>query len=321
MKEFDLIEAFFKEKGHQRRDVQIGIGDDAAVLSVPAGQSLVVTTDTLIDGVHFPHNTPGRAVASKAVAVNLSDLAAMGAEPAWLSLSLSIPQVDENWLNGFSLGLQELTDYYSVQLIGGDTVRGPLSITVTAQGFVPQNQALTRSGAKPGDWIYVTGTLGDAGLGLDMMQGRMDVAARHKNYLSNRLNCPTPRVLAGTMLRRIATSCIDISDGLIQDLRHILKASDVSAIIQVDKLPFSQAMQDAVVNEQAIRYALTSGDDYELLFTVPEEQKSNLQHALSTTSEPVTCIGQITGGQDKLELRRGKEKVSYEMLGYQHFGD
>ncbi|WP_088331812.1 thiamine-phosphate kinase [Lacimicrobium sp. SS2-24] len=321
MKEFDLIETFFKHKGYQRRDVQIGIGDDAAVLSVPAGQSLVVTTDTLLSGVHFPVNTPGRAVANKAVSVNLSDLAAMGAEPAWLSLSLSMPEIDKEWLNGFSLGLQELTEYYSVQLIGGDTVKGPLSVTITAQGFVPENQALTRGGAKPGDWIYVTGNLGDGGLALDMLQGRMDVAPRHKNYLSNRLNCPTPRVLAGTMLRRVASACIDISDGLVQDLRHILNASQVSATIQVDQLPLSQAMQESVVNDQAIRYALTAGDDYELLFTVSEEQKSHLQHVLSTTSEGFTCIGQIIGGQGKLELRRGKEKVHYDVLGFQHFRD
>lgn len=319
MKEFELIDKFFRVRSHQRRDVQIGIGDDCAVVNVPQGQSLVVTTDTLVSGVHFPENTLARAVAHKAVAVNLSDLAAMGAEPAWLSLSLCISDVDENWLDEFSLGLQELTDYYSVQLIGGDTVKGPLAVTITAQGFVPRDQALTRSRARPGDWLYVTGTLGDAGLGLDMHQGRADVAPKHRNFLGNRLNYPTPRVLVGTILRRIATSCIDISDGLISDLGHILTSSGCGAQLAVDKLPLSEAMRDSVGAEQAIRYALTAGDDYELLFTVSEEQKGNLDLALTSASVSATCIGQINGLQGKLELRHGKDRYEFEGQGYQHF--
>ncbi|MDF2178022.1 thiamine-phosphate kinase [Aliiglaciecola sp. CAU 1673] len=319
MKEFDLIARFFSNRSHQRRDVQIGIGDDCAIVNVPQGQSLAVTTDTLVSGVHFLENTPARAIAHKAVAVNLSDLAAMGAEPAWISLSISMPVSDEAWLEEFSLGLQEICEYYSVQLIGGDTVQGPLCVTITAQGFIPKDQALTRFKAKPGDWLYVTGTLGDAGLALDMARGKVDVPTKYRNYLQSRLDYPTPRVLSGTLLRRIASACIDISDGIIADLGHILKGSQCGALLQVDKLPMSEAMHESVSAEQAIRYALTAGDDYELLFCVSEEQKGNLDLMLATANVPVTCIGQLSGHHAKIELRHGKERYAFEGKGYQHF--
>jgi thiamine-monophosphate kinase len=284
----------------------------------------VTTTDTLIEGVHFPKDTSGRAVAHKALTVNLSDLAAMGAEPAWINLSLSLPDYDETWLRDFSLSLQELTEYYSVQLIGGDTVQGPLSITITAQGFIPQGQALMRSRAKPGDWIYVTGTLGDAGLGLDLHQSNFSTNLQHpdlhhKNYLVDRLNYPTPRLLAGTTLRRIATSCIDLSDGIKSDLKHIMFASQVGATIEVDQLPLSEAMLSTVGQEQGIRYALTSGDDYELLFTIPEEQKGSLDIAFANCNVPATCIGRINGVAEKLELKFSEEKYELPEEGFQHF--
>lgn len=319
VKEFALIKEFFQSRSHQRRDVELGIGDDCAITNVPEGQSLVVTTDTLVDGVHFPKETDARAIAHKAVAVNLSDLAAMGAEPAWISLSLSLPEASESWLNEFSQGVQELLEYYSVQLIGGDTVQGPLSVTITAHGFIPKGQALTRSRAKPGDWVYVTGTLGDAGLGLDLIQGKQAVPMKHQNTVVNRLNYPAPRVLAGTVLRRIANSCIDISDGLISDLRHILYASQCGATLHLDKLPLSEAMQDSVDGEQAIKYALSAGDDYELLFSVAEEQKSNLELALATSNVPATCIGQINGVAEKLELKLNDEAYSFPHQGFEHF--
>lgn len=319
MKEFDLIARFFAPRSHQRRDVQIGIGDDCAIVNVPQGQSLAVTTDTLVSGVHFPDNTPPRAIAHKAVAVNLSDLAAMGAEPAWISLSLSVPCAEEAWLEEFSLGLQEICEYYSVQLIGGDTVQGPLCVTITAQGFVPKDQALTRSKAKPGDWLYVTGTLGDAGLALDVARGKREVAGKYRQYLQSRLDYPTPRVLTGTLLRRLASACIDISDGTLADLGHILKGSQCGAVLQVDKLPLSDAMRESVDIEQAIRYALTAGDDYELLFCVSEELKGNLDLMLATANVPVTCIGQLSGQQVKIDLRQGKERYTFSGTGYEHF--
>lgn len=319
MKEFDIIGHFFQPRSYERHDVVIGIGDDCAVTTVPEGQHLVTTTDTLLEGVHFPVNTSARAVAHKAVAVNLSDLAAMGAEPAWISLSLSLPKVDTDWLNEFSACLQELTDYYSIQLIGGDTVKGPLAVTITAQGFLPVDQALRRSQAKPGDWVYVTGTLGDAALGLHIAQEKADVKLFHRNYLLNRLNFPTPRVLAGTSLRRIAHSCIDISDGLLSDLKHILYASQCGATLQLEKLPLSEAMLDSVSEEHAIQYAISGGDDYELLFTIAEEQKGKLDVVLANCNVSATCIGQLNGIPEKLELKYNGETYQALDEGFQHF--
>ena len=319
MKEFEIIDNFFQQRSYQRHDVVIGIGDDCAVTSVPVGQQLATTTDTLLEGVHFPVDTPARAVAHKAVAVNLSDLAAMGAEPAWISLSLSIPTPSVAWLNEFSSALKELTEYYSVQLIGGDTVQGPLSITITAQGFLPEGQALRRSQAKPGDWLYVTGTVGDAALGLDVAQQKTNVLLRHKKHLLDRLNYPTPQILAGNNLRRIAHSCIDISDGLVADLKHILYASQCGATLNIDALPLSPALRESVSEEQAIRYALTGGDDYELLFSVPEEQKNKMDAMLANCNVSATCIGHLNGIVEKLELRLNGEPYNLSSSGYQHF--
>jgi thiamine-monophosphate kinase len=323
VKEFAIIENFFKSRSHQRKDVLLGIGDDCALTTLPEGQALAITTDTLVSGVHFLEGTCGRAVAHKAVTANLSDLAAMGAEPAWLSLSLSLPEANEPWLTEFADALQELTEYYSVQLIGGDTVQGPLSVTITAQGFVPPEQAMTRSKAKPGDLLYVTGTLGDAGLGLELLQNSVtlnkELSPEHKEFLLNRYYYPSPRVLAGTSLRRAANACIDISDGLIADLGHILKASHCGATLQLDKLPLSAAMQQAMDSEQAIRYALTAGDDYELLFTVSAEQKGNLDITLANLNVNATCIGQLNGMDGKLTLQYDKQPYAFVGKGYEHF--
>ena len=320
MKEFNVIEDFFKAKSIQRKDVIIGIGDDGAVTHIPQGQALVTTTDTLLSGVHFSADTSPHAIAQKAIAVNLSDLAAMGAEPAWISLSLSLPEVDENWLEAFSNGLQEHAIYYSVQLIGGDTVKGPLSITITAQGFVPCGQALTRSNAKPGDSVYVTGSLGDAGLGLHIAQNKCVLDDQlNKDYLLNRLHYPTPRLLVGTSLRRIASACIDVSDGLVSDIKHILNASQCGATIHVDKLPMSQALKESVSSSKAIDYALSAGDDYELLFTVSEEQKGHLETTLASANVHATFIGQLNGASGKLELRLGDKPYEYSAKGYEHF--
>ncbi|GAC15902.1 thiamine-phosphate kinase [Aliiglaciecola lipolytica] len=319
MKEFDIIERFFKQERESRKDVLQGIGDDCAITRVPEGLNLAITTDTLISGVHFPVDTPPEAIAHKALAVNLSDLAAMGAEPAWFSLSLSLPEVDENWLEAFSQSLFEVSEYYSIQLIGGDTVQGPLAITITAQGFVPNEKALVRSGAKPGDLVYVTGTLGDAGAGLDIKLGKLTSSEHGANFLLNRLNYPAPRLLAGTALRRTASACIDISDGLIQDLQHILNASECGAKIQVKNLPLSVALKETVDLEQAYQYALSSGDDYELLFTVNEEQKGILETSLANANMKATCIGQLTGVKRKLELVFDDEPYQQQGACFEHF--
>jgi len=319
VKEFDLIGRYFSNGGHKRKDVAIGIGDDCAVVNVPSNQQLAVTTDTLVAGVHFLENAPAKSVAYKTVAVNLSDLAAMGAEPAWISLSLSLPEVHEAWLSDFVEGLYELTQYYSVQLIGGDTVKGPMAMTITAQGFIPPGSELTRSGAKPGDWVYVTGTLGDAGAGLDILQGSLAVKGEAREVLINRHYYPTPRVAAGTALRRIATSCIDVSDGLVSDLGHILTASGCGANVHVERLPLSRALTSAVDNDKAIEYALSAGDDYELIYTVSEEQRVSLETALASTNVKVTCIGQLTGQSGALSLLKDNQPYTLpEICGYEH---
>ena len=320
MKEFKVIEDFFKLKSVQRKDVIIGIGDDAAVTHIPEGQALVTTTDTLLSGVHFLPNTAPHAIAQKAIAVNLSDLAAMGAEPAWISLSLSLPAVDTLWLEEFSRGLQEHAEYYSIQLIGGDTVQGPMVITITAQGFVPYEQALTRSQATPGDFVYVTGNLGDAGVGLQVAQQKLEIEnIDNKAFFLQRLNYPTPRLLVGTSLRRTANSCIDISDGLVSDIQHILNASKCGAVVHVDKLPLSKVMLESVEPNDAVNYALSAGDDYELLFTVSEEQKGHLETNLASANIKATCIGQLNGVAGKLELRHNEQPFEYANQGYQHF--
>ncbi|MDC8832773.1 thiamine-phosphate kinase [Alteromonas gilva] len=319
MKEFDLIKRYFAQGGHTRKDVLLGIGDDCAVTKVPENQHLAITTDTLISGVHFLADAPARSVAYKAVAVNLSDLAAAGAEPAWISLSLSLPSYDQAWVDEFVKGLFELTEYYSVQLIGGDTVTGPLALTITAQGFVPPNTELRRSTAKPGDWIYVTGNLGDAGAGLDILQGKVEASGEDRDYLINRHYYPTPRVMAGTALRRTANACIDVSDGLVADLTHILNGSGCGATVHVDRLPVSSALFDTVGAQQAYRYALSAGDDYELVFTVNEEQRGNLETSLTNANVKATCIGQITGYAGQLDLRLYDAR--YELdddAGYEH---
>ncbi|QJR82116.1 thiamine-phosphate kinase [Alteromonas pelagimontana] len=319
MKEFDLIGRYFAGGGHQRKDVLVGIGDDCAVTTVAENQHLAITTDTLVGGIHFFESAPAKSVAYKAVAVNLSDLAAMGAEPAWISLSLSLPKIDENWLADFAEGLYELTRYYSVQLIGGDTVHGPMAMTITAQGFIPPENALKRSTAKPGDWIYVTGTLGDAGAGLGILSGEIETTAQNRDYLVNRHYFPTPRVAVGTALRRTASSCIDISDGLLADLGHILKASGCGATVHVDRLPLSRQLTECLGEGKAREFALTAGDDYELAFTVNEEQRGHLETSLSSTNVKATCIGQITGHSGKLELKL--EDAPYPMpskSGFEH---
>ena len=324
MNEFSLIEQYFAEFSFVRKDVLIGIGDDAAITQVPQNQCLATTTDTLISGVHFLPNTSAQDIAHKAIAVNLSDLAAMGAEPSWLNLSLSLPSADEVWLSAFSRKFAELTEYFSVQLIGGDTTKGELSITITAQGFVPQDSILTRSGAQNGDWIFVTGTLGDAGAGLDILRKKLvgdDVVAR--DYLVKRHRCPTPRVLAGTVLRRLASACIDISDGLLQDVMHIAKASGTGVIIHLDKLPISAALSTYVKDAQHIfEYATSAGDDYELLFTVPEDKRESVQTALDSYSIAHTCIGQMTGASGKLDVKLNDEPYTFvnnNAHGYTHF--
>ncbi|MBQ4889925.1 thiamine-phosphate kinase [Shewanella sp. MMG014] len=318
MKEFQLIEQFFRDKGQKRRDVHLGIGDDCALVQPAENKSIAISCDTLVENIHFLPSMPAHELGYKSVAVNLSDLAAMGADPAWMTLALTLPDVDNDWLQQFSEGLFEAAEYYSVSLIGGDTTRGPRSINITIHGQVPTGKALTRGGAKIGDWIYVTGTLGDSALGLDILLGKQDVDPQFKEFLINRHYHPTPRILAGQALRSLATSAIDLSDGLNSDIVHILKASNVGAVVDVNELPVSTSLVGSVGPEQAINYALTGGEDYELLFTVPEAQRGALDTALIHAGVKFVKIGQICAG-DKLRLVSNGEPFELDLKSFEHF--
>jgi thiamine-monophosphate kinase len=321
LSEFNLIEKYFYQKKEHRKDVSVGIGDDCALLNVPSGQLLTVTVDTMVENVHFLPSISPEDLAWKAIAVNLSDLAAMGAEPAWLTLALTLPEANETWLEAFSNSFFECVNYYGIQLVGGDTTSGPLSITVQAMGFTPLDSALKRSNAKPGDIICVTGNLGDAGLGLAISLGKHTAStSEHKNVLTGRFNRPTPRVAEGIALRNLASAAIDLSDGLAGDLLHILKESAVGAVVELDSLPLSNALLTECGQQQAIQFALSAGDDYELCFTIAEENIEKLEQALKSTGCIFTQIGRIVGGNELTYSLAGKE-VELELTGYKHFHD
>jgi len=318
--EFSLIARYFDRVRSSRLDVETGIGDDCALLNIPEKQTLAISTDTLVSGIHFLPDIDPADLACKALAVNLSDLAAMGADPAWLTLALTLPSVDEAWLAAFSDSLFEQLSYYNMQLIGGDTTRGPLSMTLGIHGFVPQGRALKRSGAKPGDWVYVTGTPGDSAAGLAILQNRLTVDdAGDARYLQKRHLRPTPRILTGQALRNLATSAIDLSDGLISDLGHILNASQCGARIDLDALPYSEAMRRHVAPEQALRWALSGGEDYELCFTVPEINRGALEVAIGNFNMPYTCIGQLSADVEGMHFQRDGKAVMLDWKGYDHF--
>ena len=274
--------------------------------------------DTLIGDVHFIKDSSPADIAHKAVAVNLSDLSAAGAEPAWLTLSLSLPEIDESWLAEFSKGLKEIIDFFGVQIVGGDTCRGPLSITIQAHGFVPEDVFISRDGAKAGDLICVTGNLGDAALGLQVALGQLDISAEANHYLLNKYQRPVPRIAAGIALRGRATSAIDISDGLLADVNHISKQSNVGALLDWQEIPVSthaKTLNDPARIQSA---ALTGGDDYELCFTVNEDELEATRHALETVGMNCFPIGRMTG-KSGVRLIKDKQEVVLDELGYQHF--
>ncbi|MFK5971245.1 MAG: thiamine-phosphate kinase [Candidatus Marithrix sp.] len=312
MSEFDLISRYFATKFPQRPDVDLSIGDDAAICTIPPNMQLVTAIDTLVADVHFPLlTTKPEDVGYKALAVNLSDMAAMGATPVWMTLALTCPEFNEIWLQRFSDGLLELAQLNQVSLIGGDTTRGPLTITIQITGLVPLNTALKRNGAKPGDSIYVTGTLGDAGLGLQVAKQQIILSESVKKYTLSRLNRPTPRLQIGQKLLKIATSAIDISDGLVADLGHILNASNVGASLQIDNLPLSDELLESVPYETAIKLALSAGDDYELCFTIPKSE------ILPVNS--CTYIGKIEANLGLRCLTKTGNIFIPKTSGYQHF--
>ncbi|MGP1953120.1 MAG: thiamine-phosphate kinase [Arsenophonus sp. ET-KM2-MAG3] len=318
--EFDIITRYFNRQKNKRY-VNIGIGDDCALITIPEKQQLAITTDTLVAGIHFLDSISPEDLAYKSLAVNLSDLAAMGADPSWISISLTLPEINEDWLDRFSSSLFEQLNYYEIQLIGGDTTRGPMSITYTAHGLIPQGKSLTRSGACNGDLIYVTGTLGDSAAGLAILESHLIVNnINDRNWLIHRHLMPEPRVLEGKILRNFASSAIDISDGLISDIGRILKISNCGAKIKLDFLPISSALFRHVKLKQALTWALSGGEDYELCFTIPEVKRSELEYALTDIDlVQFHCIGQITQEPENIQYFYRNKEILVNLIGFDHF--
>ena len=320
MGEFDLIKRYFLRKSLQN-DVILSVGDDCAITSIPTGYQLAITTDTLVEGTHFLPSISPADLAYKSVAVNLSDLAAMGATPAWMSLALTLPEIKEEWLAEFSQSLFAILDRYGVSLIGGDTTKGSLSITLTAQGFLPENQGLFRHQAKVGDWIFVSGFLGDSAAGLDLLLQNRKIENESDRYFIQRHLRPTPRVELGLALRSFSCCALDISDGLLADLEHILERSQVGAEIYLENLPISRHLCTQYEQTQAEKFALTGGEDYELCFTVSEEKREEMEQVLRSQGIKVTCIGKILPQTSGLNLLKNGEKVTLpEHCGFDHFG-
>ncbi len=317
--EFELIKKYFQDLTDEDPSVMCGIGDDAAIIKIPQDKEVVLSMDTLLEGTHFPVDTNPSDIGYKALAVNLSDMAAMGAVPKWVLLSISLPESNEVWLKEFASGFLDLAKQHSISLIGGDMSRGALSITINIQGLVSVDSALKRDGAQEDDLIYVTGTLGDAGVGLDIIQGKLSIGNEYAAFFLNSLNRPEVSVEAGLCLREIANSTIDISDGLIADLGHILDASHVGAEIEVKKIPLSEAMQQCMDETTAWNYALTYGDDYKLCFSASAEQHELIIDAFKDINIPVSCIGKIKR-ETGLQLKT-PEGTFFEPSGksYQHF--
>lgn len=318
MTEFDLIKRFFTRP---TPSVKLGVGDDAALLRVAEGMELAISTDMLVSGTHFFSDTDPFLLGHKALAVNLSDIAAMGAQPRWATLALSMPEVDEVWLQKFSEGFFALADEHGVELIGGDTTRGPLNLCVTIMGEVPKRTARRRSGALPGDDIWVSGKLGDAALGLAYLQGKIKLPENARVSCLAALHQPQPRVALGLALRGIVNSMIDISDGLLADLGHILESSNVAAEVRYDKLPVSSlfASTGDEMFELAHRCVLSGGDDYELCFTAQDTQRNEIEALSSSLRLPLTRIGKIVSGHGcKIRTADGSVMAIRE-AGYEHF--
>lgn len=326
--EFQLIQSYFSDPQQRlRSDVILGIGDDCAIVAPEQQTHLAFSIDTLNSGVHFPNNTSADAVAYKSLAVNLSDLAAMGAEPAWFTLSLTLPGDDqwdpvfrEQWLKHFSRSLFALAGEHNVQLIGGDTTHGSLSVTIQVCGYLAQGKGLKRSTAQAGDIIAVTGELGAAALGLDIVLQQNSeyyscLSDHDKQQAVNALNFPQARIKEGLYLKEVAHSAVDLSDGLLSDLGHILTASDVGAELQLETLPLANTLS-CLSKYQAWEKALTGGDDYELCFTLTKEHWFKVKQKFPH----FTAIGHITAEKDLRLLKADGQEYKINAKGYDHFG-
>lgn len=313
MDEFEIIRRYFTPASSDP-SVRVGVGDDGAVLRAAPDRDLVTVVDTMIAGVHFPLSLAPADVGYRAVAVNLSDIAAMGGRPRWMTLALTLARADPDWLGQFSRGLLEASAEAAVILVGGDTTRGVQTvISVQITGDIPSGRALTRSGARPGDGIYVTGTLGDAAAGLASLQD--DTASEATRFLAGRFARPTARIAVGQWLLTRASAAIDVSDGLFTDLDKLLAASGVAGSIEVEDIPLSPQLRSAVSGDEALQYALTGGDDYELCFTARDE---SLPHDGRVAGVAFTRIGRVGSGSG-LSCTRGGRAYPFSSHGYRHF--
>lgn len=317
MDEFSLINHFFKSIPIKRKDVLLGIGDDAASVHVPTGMELIISTDTLVSGVHFLPEWNAFDIAQKSLLVNISDMAAMAAIPCWVTLALTLPNLDEQWLDSFSKGFNEVLNQYNIDLIGGDTTHGPLSITVTILGLAPKGQKIQRRGAKPGDIIMVTGDLGAPALAVKFLE-KKDIDSSHRSVLMDKLLHPKPRTEFCSLLRTYATSAIDISDGLSADLSHICEASHVGALLEEEKI-LIHPLVTHYLQKDAVDLALSGGDDYEICYTIPKKHLDDFLKELkiqNLESYPIGVIQEDTG----IRLKKADgSSVEYKPKGYVHF--
>ncbi len=319
LSEFEIIRRFFTPRA---RSAVLGVGDDAAIVRARRGIDLVVTTDLLLGGRHFRRDADPRHIGHKALAVNLSDIAAMGGKPRWATLALAIPAADARWLAAFSRGFMRLARRHGVDLIGGDTTRGPLAICVQVIGEVPAGRALRRDGARPGDDVWVSGQLGSAALVLAGAAGRVALSARERRRLEPRLHLPTPRIALGIALRNIARSAIDISDGLLADLGHVCERSGVAAVVELERIPCSETLRRRLARSAARAALLSGGDDSELCFTARRGARERIARVSRRLRLPLTRIGTIVPrrrGASVTVLGRDGRALAPGRTGFDHF--
>jgi thiamine-monophosphate kinase len=318
--EFQLIQQFFQREQAEQpaAGVLLGIGDDCALLQIPDGKQLAVSVDTLVAGVHFPVDADPELIAQRALRTNLSDLAAMGAEPLWFTLALTLPEADESWLRLFSRGLFACAKEYGITLVGGDTTSGPLSITIQVMGKIAPGKAIRRDGANAGDFILVTHCLGDGAAALASIQNHDLFTQEHAGYLHERFYRPVPRLNEAELIRDFASAALDISDGLVADLQHICDACDLGAVIDVENIPLSPAVQSLNKSQQAYEWALSGGDDYELCFTVSPEKMPEIAMLIAQGKLQATVIGEMIPGSSVVCEYDG-EPFLLQRTGYQHF--